>query len=74
MCEAKVFENGACTCGFSNPLATVSPGAALLDDVRRAAEVLKGVIRVADRKTVEFDAAKDALVELSKWLTKETTP
>ena len=34
----------------------IQPGA-----VKAMAEVLEGVLRVADRKTVEFDAAREAL-------------
>jgi hypothetical protein len=35
---------------------------------RRAMEALEGVIRVADRKTNEFDAARAAITELKQYL------
>lgn len=38
----------------------------LLEENERLREVLKGVLRVADRKTAEFDAARQALREGEK--------
>lgn len=37
----------------------------MLNDLEKIKESLEGVIRVADRKTIEFDAAKESVKALN---------
>lgn len=46
------------------PLLAASPQPAEPDVLRQAVEALEGVVRVADRATVEFDAARAAIASL----------